>query len=77
MNQPLQLSRRALLRGIGVGAAGALAYAALGACGSDGGNAPAAGGDPWKRYQGTTINFISENTAPTAAIAANTSRSPS
>lgn len=72
MTQPLQVSRRALLRGIGVGAAGALAYAALSACGSDGGNAPAAGGDPWKRFQGTTINFISENTAPSAAIAANT-----
>jgi multiple sugar transport system substrate-binding protein len=27
-------------------------------------------GDPWKRYAGTTINFISENTAPTLAIAA-------
>ncbi|MGF7239291.1 MAG: hypothetical protein ACQSGP_30685 [Frankia sp.] len=26
---------------------------------------------PWRRYAGTTLNFISENTAPTAAIAAN------
>jgi multiple sugar transport system substrate-binding protein len=29
------------------------------------------GGDPWKQFSGTTINFISENTAPSAAIAAN------
>uniref|UniRef100_UPI000DF7A97E extracellular solute-binding protein n=1 Tax=Desertihabitans aurantiacus TaxID=2282477 RepID=UPI000DF7A97E len=28
-------------------------------------------GDEWRRFAGTTINFISENTAPTAAIAAN------
>lgn len=30
-----------------------------------------AGDDVWRRFAGTTINFISENTAPTAAIAAN------
>jgi multiple sugar transport system substrate-binding protein len=29
-----------------------------------------AGAAPWRRYAGTTLNFISENTAPTAAIAA-------
>lgn len=28
------------------------------------------GGDLWKQFSGTTINFISENTAPSAAIAA-------
>jgi len=27
--------------------------------------------EPWQRYKGTTINFISENTPPSAAIAAN------
>jgi multiple sugar transport system substrate-binding protein len=31
----------------------------------------AGGGDPWKQFSGTTINFISENTSPSAAIAAN------
>ncbi|WP_200939262.1 extracellular solute-binding protein [Arthrobacter sp. Leaf337] len=31
----------------------------------------APGADPWRRFAGTTINFISENTSPTAAIAAN------
>ncbi|MGI5129988.1 ABC transporter substrate-binding protein [Pseudonocardia sp. CA-107938] len=30
----------------------------------------AGGGNPWKQFSGTTINFISENTAPSAAIAA-------
>ncbi|TDQ54285.1 extracellular solute-binding protein [Actinorugispora endophytica] len=33
--------------------------------------APTPGEDLWRRFAGTTINFISENTAPTAAIAAN------
>ncbi|MEV1243739.1 extracellular solute-binding protein [Nonomuraea sp. NPDC049750] len=28
--------------------------------------------DQWRQFQGATLNFISENTAPTAAIAANT-----
>ena len=28
-------------------------------------------GDEWKQFAGTTINFVSENTAPTSAIAAN------
>ena len=28
-------------------------------------------GDEWKQFAGTTLNFISENTAPTSAIAAN------
>ena len=27
--------------------------------------------DPWRRYAGTELNFISENTAPTLAIGAN------
>jgi multiple sugar transport system substrate-binding protein len=32
---------------------------------------PAVPGQEWRRFAGTTINFISENTAPTVAIAAN------
>src|SRR5215212_2793148 len=31
----------------------------------------AGAGDEWKPFGGTTLNFISENTAPTSAIAAN------
>ncbi|MGI5350593.1 extracellular solute-binding protein [Streptomyces sp. CA-250714] len=60
-------SRRAVLRG----AAAAGTAGLLTACA---GRRPDAVLDadatPWKRYAGTTLNFISENTAPTAAIAA-------
>lgn len=64
-------SRRTLL----VGAASLSAVAVLPGCGSE--NQPAAPtggtatGDPWMQFAGTTINFISENTSPSAAIAAN------
>jgi multiple sugar transport system substrate-binding protein len=71
---PRPLSRRSILRA-GTATAGALAAAGfLAACGApDRRPVPplAAGQDPWRRFAGTTINFISENTAPTAAIAAN------
>ncbi|MFP5347105.1 MAG: extracellular solute-binding protein [Actinomycetes bacterium] len=68
------LSRRGVLRA-GMAGAGALAVPGLlSACGG-GGAQPvpqlSPGQDPWRRFEGTTINFISENTAPTAAIAAN------
>ncbi len=68
-------TRRSVLRA-GLWTAGALASpAVLSACGGQDETEPvpelAAGEDPWRRFAGTTINFISENTAPTAAIAAN------
>ncbi|MEU7827682.1 MULTISPECIES: extracellular solute-binding protein [unclassified Nonomuraea] len=44
----------------------------LSACGSRGDVARAGTTDQWRQFQGATLNFISENTAPTAAIAANT-----
>ncbi|WP_433510684.1 extracellular solute-binding protein [Nonomuraea sp. CA-143628] len=44
----------------------------LSACGSRGDVARASTTDQWRQFQGATLNFISENTAPTAAIAANT-----
>jgi multiple sugar transport system substrate-binding protein len=58
------ITRRRLLALAGAGSL------ALAGCG---GSTPRArtGGDPWKRYAGTTLNFISENTAPTLAIGAN------
>lgn len=71
------LSRRLFLRGTAAGAA-SLGLAACG--GSDsasnssvagGSGADAAAAGDWKQFAGTTINFISENTAPSAAIAAN------
>jgi multiple sugar transport system substrate-binding protein len=60
------LSRRQLL----VGGASAAAALAVGGCGSKT-RVARTGGDPWRRFAGTTLNFISENTAPTSAIAAN------
>ncbi|WP_432589876.1 extracellular solute-binding protein [Streptomyces sp. HD1123-B1] len=60
------LSRRSVLRG----AAGAGAMGLLAACGGRSDAAFHADAGPWRRYAGTTVNFISENTAPTAAIAA-------
>jgi multiple sugar transport system substrate-binding protein len=63
------LTRRAVLSG-GLAAGAGLT---LGLSGCSGGEQPrrnpAAG--TWRQFAGTTINFISENTAPTAAIAAN------
>jgi multiple sugar transport system substrate-binding protein len=64
------LSRRDLLRRAGAGAAALSLPGWLSACGG-GSPAPRTGGDPWKRFAGTRLNFISENTAPTSAIAAN------
>jgi multiple sugar transport system substrate-binding protein len=57
------------------GAASAAALLALPGCGGDNTQTPSgntsSGGDPWKAFSGTSINFISENTSPSAAIAAN------
>ncbi|WP_345627044.1 extracellular solute-binding protein [Streptomyces thinghirensis] len=60
------LSRRALLRG----AAAAGTAGLLTACAGRSDAVFDSEAVPWKRYAGTTLNFISENTAPTAAIAA-------
>src|SRR5215217_2367671 len=65
-------SRRELLQRAGVGAAALAVPGWLAGCGGSGGQVevdPTAG--EWKRYAGTQLNFISENTAPTSAIAAN------
>ena len=65
-------SRRELLQRAGMGAAALTMPGWLAACGDSGGGVtanPAAG--EWKQFSGTTLNFISENTAPTSAIAAN------
>ncbi len=66
---PPAVSRRHALR---LGGTGVLAATLLPGCASTPAPAPALrpGDDPWRRFAGTTINFISENTAPTAAIAA-------
>jgi hypothetical protein len=60
------LSRRQLL-----GAGAGLALAGMTSCGTRADARRTNSDDPWQQFQGTTLNFISENTAPTAAIAAN------
>jgi multiple sugar transport system substrate-binding protein len=65
-------SRRELLQRAGVGAAALAVPGWLAGCGGSGGTVkanPSAG--EWKQFAGTQLNFISENTAPTSAIAAN------
>jgi multiple sugar transport system substrate-binding protein len=65
------LTRRQVLGRAGMGAAALALPGAFAACG-DSSEAPTpVTGDEWKQFAGTTINFISENTAPTSAIAAN------
>jgi multiple sugar transport system substrate-binding protein len=66
---PRRISRRDFLKVTGTGLAGAALLGAAG-CGEES-STGSSGGDMWKQYQGTTLNFISENTAPTSAIAAN------
>jgi multiple sugar transport system substrate-binding protein len=51
------------------GAGGAALW--LGGCGGSSNTAKPVPGDEWKQFGGTSLNFISENTAPTSAIAAN------
>src|SRR3954454_16735952 len=62
------LTRREALRLAG---AGALALTVPGCGGSQGLRASSDAPKEWRQFQGTTLNFISENTAPTSAIAAN------
>ena len=53
----------------GAGLAGASLLGAAGCGGSA--TSGSSGGGMWKQFAGTTLNFVSENTAPTTAIAAN------
>jgi multiple sugar transport system substrate-binding protein len=65
------LTRRQLIARAGTGAAAIALPGALSACGGSDKAPPPDSTDEWKQFSGTTINFISENTAPTSAIAAN------
>ncbi len=67
---PTQLSRRQVLRGALAAGASLTLAGGLSSCGSRDDAPRAAGGDEWRQFAGATLNFISENTAPTAAIAA-------
>jgi len=65
------LSRRDLLQRAGAGAAAVTLPGWLAACGGSERTQVPDPGDEWRQFAGTTLNFISENTAPTSAIAAN------
>ena len=58
------LTRREMLQAMGCGGAAL----ALGGCGGSGGARVDPNASEWRRYAGTTLNFISENTAPTSAM---------
>jgi multiple sugar transport system substrate-binding protein len=62
-------SRRSFLKMTGAGLAGVSLLGAAGCGGSGSSYSP--GAEMWKQFSGTTLNFVSENTAPTTAIAAN------
>jgi multiple sugar transport system substrate-binding protein len=67
VERPNAMTRKTFLKTAGVGIAGAAA-AGLAGCSS---STPSHGGSGWKQYSGMTLNFISENTGPSSAIAAN------
>ena len=63
------MSRRDFLKTAGLAGASLLGGGALAGCG--GSNAATPGDGMWKQFSGMTLNFVSENTSPTSAIAAN------
>jgi multiple sugar transport system substrate-binding protein len=65
-----KMTRRNLLKLGGSIATASAAGPLLAACGQTASTAPS-GGNIWKQFSGTTLNFISENTPPSSAIAAN------
>ncbi|GAA3128673.1 extracellular solute-binding protein [Streptosporangium carneum] len=68
-----QPSRRDFLRGALATGASLTLTAGLSSCASRGDAPQTVGVDQWRQFRGATLNFISENTAPTAAIAADLS----
>jgi multiple sugar transport system substrate-binding protein len=64
------LSRRRLLGGALAGGAALAASGLLGGCAGRPDAMRVATDDRWRQFAGTTLNFISENTSPTKAIAA-------
>src|SRR5918999_6545960 len=65
------LSRRDFLRITGAGLAGTSLPWVAGCSEESGPSAGSSGRGIWGRFSGTTLNFVSENTSPTSAIAAN------
>ncbi|MDQ3496701.1 MAG: hypothetical protein M3514_04155, partial [Actinomycetota bacterium] len=68
---PNRSTRRNFLKAAGTGLAGASLLGIAGCGGGAGTSGASAGDGMWKQFSGMTLAFISENTAPTSAIAAN------
>ncbi|GAA3807920.1 MULTISPECIES: extracellular solute-binding protein [Amycolatopsis] len=68
---PRGVARRSVLRGALAGGAALATGGLLGACSARQDAPRIVTDDRWRQFAGATINLISENTAPTAAIAAN------
>ncbi|MQA09631.1 MAG: extracellular solute-binding protein [Pseudonocardiaceae bacterium] len=69
VSQPLD--RRAVLRGALAGGAALALGGAAGGCATHQDAKRIATDNRWRQFAGTTLNFVSESTAPTAAIADN------
>lgn len=69
-----RVSRRRVLGGALAGGAAAVSTGLLGGCGANGDVRRRDTADPWRQFEGATLNFISENTAPTSAIKADAER---
>src|SRR3990170_3028367 len=66
-----ELSRRDFLKLTGASFAGTTLLGIVGCGGGSSTQGSVGDGGMWKQFSGMTLNFISENTAPTSAIAAN------
>ena len=65
------MTRREFLRIAGAGIAGTSLPWLAGCGGGSGSSQASIGGGEWKQFSGMSLSFISENTPPTSAIAAN------
>jgi multiple sugar transport system substrate-binding protein len=72
LRQAQDVSRRNVLKGLLAGGTAVGAPGMLAGCAGRTDATVHPHASPWRQYAGTTLHFISENTAPTAAIAADT-----
>ncbi|GAB3549328.1 multiple sugar transport system substrate-binding protein [Actinopolyspora lacussalsi] len=72
--KPAAVSRRRLLTGTLAGGAAIAGGGVLSGCSTRQDVRRRDTADPWRQFAGCTLNFVSENTAPTSAIAADAQR---
>lgn len=72
--EPSAISRRRTLGGALAGGAAFATGGLLSGCATRGDVRRRDTADPWRQFAGCTLNFVSENTAPTSAIAADAER---